>query len=199
LYWEGNCWACRLWLQITNKLRMHGKQMPIPAEMFCKSFWTLYKISEITCLVHLTRLHKKNSCHSAASPNPLLGFTADSDHQSGGRNADVMCSAVKRRASHYLNCPPAPYQTECNLWWALSWICTLALSKWTDGGTLFWVNSWSCRALLHTLQYPGKVSLDLEKARSKLSVPWYLTVFPDPGSINPLTHWGGGAYWPPTF
>jgi hypothetical protein len=34
------------------------------------------------------------------------------------------------------------------------------------------------------MQIPGKVSLDLVNARSKLSKPQYLTVLPDPGSIR---------------
>ncbi len=41
-----------------------------------------------------------------------------------------------------------------------------------------------CSALLHNMQIPGKVSLDLVNARSKLSGPWYLTVLPYPGSIR---------------
>jgi hypothetical protein len=59
----------------------------------------------------------------------------------------------------------------------LSWVCSVALSKWCDVAAPF-------RALLHPYQIQGEINFDLEKARSKFSEPQYMTVLPDSGLIR---------------
>ncbi len=68
-------------------------------------------------------------------------------------------------------------------WHFLSWVRSLALSKWTDDTASFWENFQNHRTLLHTQHIPGEVNLHLMKVRSKLSGSQYLTVLPDPGLI----------------
>jgi hypothetical protein len=82
---------------------------------------------------------------------------------------------------------PVPGHTECGRWPILSWVHSLALSKWSDGAA----NSQNHSTLLHTWQIPGEENLDLVKARSKLFGPWYLTVLTDP-SLNRFY----AQFWP---
>jgi hypothetical protein len=69
-------------------------------------------------------------------------------------------------------------------WQVLSWVHSLTPSKWIDGAVPFRANSRKRSALLHIWQIPGKVNLNLIKARSELSGPWYLEVLPDPAYLD---------------
>ncbi len=58
----------------------------------------------------------------------------------GGRSPNRLWSAVRYGAGQDSNQFPVPGHTECRGQQALSRVHSLALSKWTDGTTLFWGN-----------------------------------------------------------
>ncbi len=58
-----------------------------------------------------------------------------------GRIPDGLLSLVQPGASQGSNQFWVMGPTECGGWWVLSWVHSLALSKWTDGAAPFWANS----------------------------------------------------------
>jgi hypothetical protein len=58
----------------------------------------------------------------------------------GQRSPARLWSAAQHRASQDSNQFLIPGGAECGSWQVLSWARSLALSKWTAGAALFWVN-----------------------------------------------------------
>ncbi len=84
----------------------------------------------------------------------------------GGRTAIIMWSAVWRGANHHSYLLPIWRQTECGMCWVLSWVCSHTLSNWAKISAPFWANFHNLSTLLHSLQQPREISLDLGKAGS---------------------------------
>jgi hypothetical protein len=112
---------------------------------------------------------KKPSVAAPRHPPTSAGFYCCFRPPEGKCTADILWSPVRLCASQHYSLFLVLCQTEWGGWQVLSWVCSRALSKWTNGDAQFYVNSRICSALLHTLQKPGEVSLDLVIARSKLS------------------------------
>jgi hypothetical protein len=88
-------------------------------------------------------------CHHTAPSPILLNFTVVSDHPKAGA-PDIVWFAVWHGASQHSNQIPVLRHTECWGWRVLSWVCSQAYYKLTNGAAPFWANSRNLSVLLHT-------------------------------------------------
>jgi hypothetical protein len=123
----------------------------------------------------LTISSKVRPQHRPTAP-PSAWFYCYSDHLKVGE--------VPRAVLHSLaQCQPGfqsvsgPRPDRVRWWRVLSRIRSLSLSKWTDSTFLGKFPKPYC-SITHL------VNLNLVKARSKQSRPWYFKVLPDPGLIR---------------
>ncbi len=125
-------WPRRLWCQTVEKCSI----IPNPAETSCKSFKNVK--NDILKYI-LTIKHKKSGRIATQLPSPSAQFTAASDHP---KAREVLMSCEPQSCT-------VPVRILISFWfqaiqsawlWVLSWVHSLALSKWTDGSALFGQN-----------------------------------------------------------
>jgi hypothetical protein len=119
--------------------------------------------------------------YPSTAPPPSAWFYCYFTPPKSGSSPDRLWSRVWHGASQDTNQFLVRSHRGCGGVAGFQLCLSLALSKWAEGTVLsFWANSQNCSALLHTLQMPGGVNLNLIKVRSKLSKPRHLTVLLDP-------------------
>ncbi len=116
-------------------------------------------------------------CHTADPPP--LGFIVIDHLRAGEVPPTVIRSPVQHQSEFQSVSRSGTWGLQ-----VLSWAHSVNLSKWIAGTALFWENSQSRSALLHTKQILGEVSLDLANARSKTEWTQVLDSPPGPGSIR---------------
>ncbi len=159
------------------------KNLPIPTEMSCKSFWTSDMTSQNDVFTSILMFFCQKSGRGDILPTPPLPqFYCVYRPPEGGRSPAGLWSAVRCSASQHLNQFPVAGRVECRGWRVLSRACSLSLSYCIAGSALFWADFQKRSALWHTTQRPGEVSLHLVEARSKLNARTpVLNVLRDPG------------------
>jgi hypothetical protein len=118
-------------------------------------FYFMYKVKKWSVTYIVTMWHQKSGCSATPHPLPTLFYCCFRPPE-GWRSPNILRAACWGSASQGFNLFPVWTRTECWGWYLLSWVCSLALSKWTDSAALFWTNSQNRSTLYTPSKYRGR-------------------------------------------